>query len=71
MGVHVDVRKDLPWVQGKSLYRRKEFGLVYETGEGTSDIEGNNLSDTIDQQLGIASRNIVVIADTLTLLFRQ
>lgn len=71
MGVRVDVRSELPCVHGKSLYRRSEFGLVYETYEATSEVEDKKLSDKIDQQLGITSRNVFVMADTLTLVFSE
>lgn len=69
--VRVDIRKDLPLVHGRPIYRRNDLGLIYDVAETASPIEDDNLSAMIDQQFGIREPgNLFVQADTLTLVFR-
>jgi hypothetical protein len=69
MPIKVDIRTEFPRVYGRAVYRRSEFGLTYDTSAVTPDVDRKNLSRTIDQQFGIASGNVFVTAEALTLVF--
>jgi hypothetical protein len=69
MSVRVDIRSDCSRVHGKAVYRRSEFGLLYDASTVTPEFGRKNLSLTIDRQFGIGSGNLFVTADTLTMMF--
>ncbi len=71
MPIKVDIRSDFPRTSGRAVYRQCEFGLAYDRSAASSDFYRKNLSQTIDQQFGIASGNVFVRADTLTLVFSE
>lgn len=71
MPVKVEIRDDFPRTCGRAVYRRSEFGLAYDRSAASSGFYRKNLSQTIDQQFGIASGNLFVTADTLTLVFSE
>jgi hypothetical protein len=71
MLARVNVRYGLPGVHGKPVYRRGDFGLAYEAHERLSDVDETSLSKQLDQQFGMRSRNVFVMADTLTLAFSE
>lgn len=72
MTIKVDVRLDLPPAHGKPVYRRTEFGLVYDAEEKPLGDERTALSEKLDERFGIdLSPHVFVSADTLTLVFRR
>jgi len=71
MPIKVNIRSDFLRTCGRAVYRHSEFGLAYDWSEASSDFNRKNLSQTIDQQFGIASGNVFVTADTLTLVFSE
>jgi hypothetical protein len=71
MPIKVDIRSDFPRTCGRAVYRQSEFGLAYDGSAASSDFHRKNLSQSIDQQFGIASGNLFVTVDTLTLVFSE
>lgn len=69
--VPVKVRRDLPPLHGKPLYRRDEFGLTYGADAPTSESAADGLAETLERQFGLTPSNVFVIADTLTLTFSE
>lgn len=67
--MRAEVRTDLFPVHGRPVYRRSDFGLMYEEDEPPPNMVSNDLGTKLDQQFAITSRNVFVIADTLTLTF--